>query len=157
MIETMTPDELNAAVLAAPMPPNDAEAETIRDYLVALLAQLWNEGEGFSGKRPLGNSGWESVAHAALVHAHLLEGTFDQHGYLDEYDDDQADHLILDAIRSLGADATELAHARFLSRAGAGINGMAVEDGVEIALQRTQEHLGVSYEVLEQAAREAQL
>ena len=32
---------------------------TCRQYLCALLAQLWSEGSGFSGKRPFGNSGWE--------------------------------------------------------------------------------------------------
>jgi hypothetical protein len=31
---------------------------TIRDYLRILLETLWEEGEGFSGKRPFGNSGW---------------------------------------------------------------------------------------------------
>lgn len=32
---------------------------TVRDYLRTLLTTLWEEGEGFSGKRPFGNSGWE--------------------------------------------------------------------------------------------------
>ena len=38
---------------------NDAGAATVREYLVTLLSVLWDEGESFSGKRPLGNSGWE--------------------------------------------------------------------------------------------------
>jgi hypothetical protein len=32
---------------------------TIKDYLKELLLRLWNECEGFSSKRPFGNSGWE--------------------------------------------------------------------------------------------------
>lgn len=41
------------------MGENDAGALTVRDYLKALLRRLWLEQEGFSGKRPFGNSGWE--------------------------------------------------------------------------------------------------
>lgn len=32
---------------------------TVREYLQILLTRLWREQEGFSGKRPFGNSGWE--------------------------------------------------------------------------------------------------
>jgi len=46
-------------VLSLQMPSNDADADTVREYLKALLTALWDEGESFSGKRPLGNSGWE--------------------------------------------------------------------------------------------------
>lgn len=35
---------------------NDAQASSVRGYLKTLLKTLWEEGEGFSGKRPLGNS-----------------------------------------------------------------------------------------------------
>jgi hypothetical protein len=41
------------------LPENDAGADTVRDYLKALLLKLWEEEEGFSGKRPFGNSGWK--------------------------------------------------------------------------------------------------
>lgn len=37
---------------------NDAGAATIRDYLKELLRTVLVEEEGFSGKRPFGNSGW---------------------------------------------------------------------------------------------------
>lgn len=46
-------------VLALALPSNDAGADTVKEYLVELLSTLWNEGEGFSGKRPFGTSGWE--------------------------------------------------------------------------------------------------
>ena len=42
---------------------------TCRQYLCALLAQLWSEGSGFSGKRPFGNSGWECDIENALSEA----------------------------------------------------------------------------------------
>lgn len=44
----MTPNK----ILALPMDGNDADAKTVGGYLVALLQTLWNEEEGFSGKRP---------------------------------------------------------------------------------------------------------
>ena len=31
---------------------------TLRQWLEKVLLALWEEGEGFSGKRPLGDSGW---------------------------------------------------------------------------------------------------
>lgn len=61
----MTPDE----VLALPLPSNDAGAATVRDYLKALLLTLWREGEAFSGKRPFGNSGWDSELLDAIPEA----------------------------------------------------------------------------------------
>ena len=42
---------------------------TCRQYLCALLAQLWSERAGFSGKRPFGNSGWEHDILDALHEA----------------------------------------------------------------------------------------
>lgn len=53
-------------VLALPMPDNDAGAATVREYLQALLLVLWMEEEGFSGKRPFGNSGWQGELENAL-------------------------------------------------------------------------------------------
>ena len=44
---------------------------TIREYLRELLLTLWREGEGFSGKRPFGDSGWgnELFKRTVLVSA----------------------------------------------------------------------------------------
>lgn len=89
-------------ILALPMQqPNDADAETVRDYLVVLLATLWTEQEGFSGKRPLGNSGWEFDLYLPLIEAGYVEGTFDD-GDIDDCDDAAADKLIHTAILALG-------------------------------------------------------
>ena len=45
-------------VLDLELPENDAGAETVREYLKTLLFMVLTEEEGFSGKRPFGNSGW---------------------------------------------------------------------------------------------------
>ena len=39
-------------ILMLTMQPNDANAATVREYLLALLKEVWREGEGFNGKRP---------------------------------------------------------------------------------------------------------
>ena len=74
---------------------------TIRAYLVELLRVLWTEGEGFSGKRPFGNSGWEFDLYAALVAGGAITGELDEDGYLVEYDKQAADKLIFEVIDSL--------------------------------------------------------
>jgi hypothetical protein len=93
-------------ILGLPMRSNnDAEAATVRDYLIALLAGVWSQGEGFSGKRPFGNSGWEYDLYTALGAADLIPITFDEEGFIDELTDDaraKGDRLIAAAIQALG-------------------------------------------------------
>jgi hypothetical protein len=96
-------------VLDLPMPAdNDAEAATIRDYLVALLRQLWTEGEGFSSKRPFGNSGWEWDMYPPLIRAGLVSGELDEDGsisyrnWMYRIDEGHAASLITAAIDELG-------------------------------------------------------
>ena len=92
---------LSEQVLSTKLEPNDAEAETVKDYLLALLEQVWVENENFSGKRPFGTSGWEFDIYAALIKAGLVPGTLDEYGYIDEVDTVKADNLIVQAIREL--------------------------------------------------------
>lgn len=92
-------------VLNLPMQENDAEAATVREYLVALLDQLWSRGEGFSGKRPFGNSGWQYDLYLPLIQAGMIQGTIDDDGYIDDVDETAGDRLILEAIAQLGAVA----------------------------------------------------
>jgi hypothetical protein len=100
-------------VLALPMQqPNDARAATVRDYLTTLLMALWEEGEGFSGKRPLGNSCWEWDLFIPLVRAGFISGTFETYegeetGGLDECDDATGTQLISDAIKALSWPAEQ--------------------------------------------------
>ena len=90
-------------ILNLPMNENDAGAGTIKDYLKALLSRIWEEGEGFSGKRPFGNSGWEFDLYFALVKGKACKGTIevDEDGYEELGNFDHADTLIFEAIESL--------------------------------------------------------
>jgi hypothetical protein len=88
-------------ILDTPMDLNDAGATTIRAYLTALLVTLWQEDEGFSGKRPFGNSGWKYDVWKALIKGGQLPGTLDGDGYVNEVDTDAGDELILAAIEKM--------------------------------------------------------
>lgn len=67
-------------ILNLPMGPNDAGDDdlTIKGYLKELLLTLWREGEGFNGKRPFGNSGWQLDFHTPLIQAGIIEGEYDE-------------------------------------------------------------------------------
>lgn len=85
------------------MRENDADAKDIRGYLKALLTELWAEGEGFSGKRPFGNSGWEYELYVALIMGGVVKGTLDE-GYVQDISDTEkrkATRLIAEAIEAL--------------------------------------------------------
>lgn len=97
--------DINAQILSTPLGDNDAGAATVRDYLVALLVELWREEEGFSGKRPFGNSGWAYEVYGPLVNAGLIAGTIDEDGYATDIDVQAADERIIAAIQSLGSAA----------------------------------------------------
>ena len=88
-------------VLNLPMhKDNDAEVDTIRDYLHSLLKTLWKEGEGFSGKRPFGNSGWKHELYLALVRGGIVDGEYDEeYDDLLDCDEKEANKLILKAIK----------------------------------------------------------
>lgn len=62
------------------------EEVTIREYFHAIMQALWDEGESFSGKRPLGNSGWESDFISALIKEGVLEGKIDEDGMIENHD-----------------------------------------------------------------------
>lgn len=87
-------------ILSLYMKDNDANATTIRDYLLALLKGVWTHGEGFDGKRPFGNSGWESELFSALAAVDLINATVEDGEY---YDHDEAEgrrliNLAIDAL-----------------------------------------------------------
>ncbi len=90
-----------AQVLEIPMGENDAEASTIKEYLIALLDKLWAEEEGFSGKRPFGNSGWSYDLYKPLVTVGAVAGKLDSDGDIEEVDRDAANGLIFAAIAAL--------------------------------------------------------
>lgn len=90
-------------VLDVPMDPkqNDAQAKDIRSYLKALLTRLWQEEEGFSGKRPLGNSGWQCEVILPLYNAEMIRAKIDSEGQPYDYDQTVIDGLMLKAIKAL--------------------------------------------------------
>jgi hypothetical protein len=88
-------------ILQLPMQRNDANAATIKDYLKALLATLMREGEGFSGKRPFGNSGWDYDLFLPLLKAGIVKGKLDEDGYIEDINQAEAEGLILSAIEAL--------------------------------------------------------
>lgn len=77
-------------ILKFHMKENDAGAETIGEYLSQLLVNLIDEGEGFSSKRPFGNSGWIYELYLPLVDGGFVEGSLDEDGYLEEIEDSEA-------------------------------------------------------------------
>lgn len=81
-----------------PMQDNDARAKTVGDYLKILLLTLWDEEEGFSGKRPFGNSGWQYEVYKALISAKVVDGRLDEDGYVDKIDYCTADNIIRQII-----------------------------------------------------------
>lgn len=71
---------------------------TIRDYLRLLLVTLWDQAEGFSGKRPFGNSGWEYDLYKPLIKGGYVQGTLDEAGYVDEVDKSEANDYVFKLI-----------------------------------------------------------
>lgn len=83
------------------MGENDAGAKTVRDYLIALLRTLLDEEEGFSGKRPFGNSGWMGDLQLAFVKSGHVKGKLDEYGYLDDFDGEQFNKVISQCLTEL--------------------------------------------------------
>ena len=81
--------------LKIPMQENDASAKTVGEYFEKLLYTLWIEEDCFSGKRPFGNSGWKREIYTALVNAGVVSGVVDEDGFLEDYDDIEADRVCI--------------------------------------------------------------
>ena len=71
---------------------------TVRDYLYTLLVTLWQQGEGFSGKRPFGNSGWDYDLYIPLIKAGFIPGEIDD-DYISDVSDEQAHAFVARLIR----------------------------------------------------------
>ena len=93
----MTPQK----VLLLPIQKNDSGALTIGGYFQALLLRLWEEEEGFGGKRPFGNSGWKYDLYEALARS---RGEWDEdRGSLRE-NREAYDQMIVNSIAALSPD-----------------------------------------------------
>jgi hypothetical protein len=88
-------------ILALPMGDNDANATTIGDYFARLAERAWVEEEGFSGKRPFGNSGWQHEVYHALVTHKVITGEIDEYGYVEDYDGHAADQILKEVLQFL--------------------------------------------------------
>ena len=73
---------------------SDIGETTIRRWLRELLLSLWRDGDGFSGKRPFGNSGWQFDVYKPLIKAGLIKGTLDKDGCVDEVDWIDGDNIV---------------------------------------------------------------
>lgn len=71
---------------------------TIRQYLYALLSTLWEEEEGFSGKRPFGNSGWAYDMYKPLIKAEYMDGKLDSNGYIEKCDKKKGKAIVHELI-----------------------------------------------------------
>ena len=88
-------------IINAPMQENDADAKTVGEYLKKLLLTLWEEQEGFSGKRPFGNSGWDYELYTALIKCGAVDGFLDEDGYVESVDYCTADKTIVTVINAI--------------------------------------------------------
>ena len=70
---TLDRKTIDAALAVVVVDSDLPEGTTVRGYLETLLATLWRDEEGFSGKRPFGNSGWQSDVTRALAVAGFVE------------------------------------------------------------------------------------
>ena len=77
---------------------------SVREYLKSLLWELWQEGEGFSGKRPFGDSAWEYDLYQVLVQNNIVMGSLDENGYISmdkDFDKATAHKIIGECIKAL--------------------------------------------------------
>lgn len=109
----MTAEGANAPtpqqILDLPLDHNDAEAATVREYLVTLLAAIWDDGDDLN---PFGNSGWKWDLYRALVKAGYANNPFDEDGYVtpdNDFDEPAARRLIAEAIGALPGVAASAA------------------------------------------------
>lgn len=86
-------------ILAIELTGTNLDDCTIAEYLEALLTTLWEEGEGFSSNRPFGNSGWQYDIYKGLVREKVVKGTLDDDGYIEDFDEEAAQQVVLQLIQ----------------------------------------------------------
>lgn len=83
---------------------SDCDATTLREYFHTLLLMLWVEGEGFSSKRPFGNSGWDNDVYLALVEMKAVKGVIhreDGYSELEDCDYGKANKLVEKLLKEM--------------------------------------------------------
>jgi hypothetical protein len=76
----------------------ESEGLTLRQYFKKILLKLWQEQECFSGKRPLGNSGWNIDVAKALIKGGFVKGSLDEDGYVKDCDNELLDAYVIELI-----------------------------------------------------------
>ena len=71
---------------------------TVKAFFIELLITLWKEKEGFSGKRPFGNSDWDSDLVACMIKNKAFPGEIDEDGNPEEYDQKAFNKFVLKKI-----------------------------------------------------------
>jgi hypothetical protein len=92
--------ELAEQILDTPI-ECELDDSTIGAYLCELLITLLDKEESFSGKRPLGDSGWKNYLLTAMAQGGFVESTIDSEGYIDQItreEEEKAFKLINDVI-----------------------------------------------------------
>lgn len=74
---------------------------SIKDFFKELLTTLFIEGEGFSGKRPFGNSGWDWDLKICLAKNEVIKGEYDSKYDDWDFDSQEADKKIFELIKEL--------------------------------------------------------
>lgn len=93
MTETSYEDILDTVI------ETDIGRVTIRYYLQTLLTKLWEEAEGFSGKRPFGDGAWQYPVYESLIKHGVIDGELDEEGYVDSMDTQEADKVVAKLIK----------------------------------------------------------
>lgn len=87
--------------LAVRFDSDAGENLSVREYLQKLLETLWEEQEGFSGKRPFGNSGWDFELYVPLIREKFITGALDEYGYVAEFHLEEAQAFVAALIREV--------------------------------------------------------
>ncbi len=78
---------------------------TVRDFLKKLLTKLWEEEDGFTGKRPFGNSCWKDDIFTEMCKRKIIDGEieyFEDGSILSiDWDGKKGNEILLDAIKRL--------------------------------------------------------
>lgn len=91
-------------ILDVKMLDNYINAETVRDYLKALLVDLWLKDAKFNPEYPFGNSAWKHDFYRAFAAEGLIKSTYvnERGEYMYFYNQEamnQVDKLIEEAIK----------------------------------------------------------
>lgn len=73
---------------------------SVRDFFKQLMITLFVEGEGFSGKRPFGNSGWTHDLEKTAVENKFVQGVIGSDGYVENIHSEEFDDLIFNTIKN---------------------------------------------------------